>query len=235
MKLINIQKITATIKLQSGLHIGAGHAQMHIGGTDNPVIKNHTNSNPYIPGSSIKGKIRSLLEWHIGTVGDTDGAVLSFQHIGKLTANQDDAKTILKLFGGAADNNTSDELLKQIGPTRLSFWDCNLNPDWLQQIENKNLQKTEIKMENTIDRIQGTAANPRNIERVPAGAEFDFNLSVRVHDNDDNLEMILKGLKLLELTGLGGSISRGFGKIKFENLKLDDKDIQEKLDQIQIK
>jgi CRISPR-associated protein Csm3 len=87
-------------------------------------------------------------------------------------------------------------------------------------------------MENTIDRIKGTAEHPRNTERVPATARFDFNLTIRVHDHEDLTETILVGLKLLELTGLGGSGSRGYGKIKFLGLKLGDESIQDRLEEL---
>ncbi len=232
MQLTQISKITGKIELLSGLHIGSGNSEIHIGGTDNPVIKNPINQQPYIPGSSIKGKMRSLLEWHSGLVGDTNGAPVTFKDIPQLEEQkQQKAKQIIKLFGGAPDNHIKDELLNEIGPTRLAFWDCALDQQWVKQMEDKSLMLTETKMENTIDRIKGTADNPRNTERVPATAMFDFNLTVRVHDNEnDVLETILTGLKLLELTGLGGSGSRGYGKIKFTQLRQDDSDIQHKLD-----
>ncbi len=232
MQLTHISKITGKIELLSGLHIGSGNTEIHIGGTDNPVIKNPINQQPYIPGSSIKGKMRSLLEWHSGLVGDTNGSPVTFKDIAKLDkAKQLQAKQIIKLFGGAPDNDIKDELLTEIGPTRLAFWDCALAEDWVKDMDAKSLMLTETKMENSIDRIKGTAENPRNTERVPATALFDFNLTVRVHDNEnDVLDTLLTGLKLLERTGLGGSGSRGYGKIKFNQLKQDDTDIQDKLD-----
>ena len=84
MKLTRIQKITGTIELLTGLHIGSGNTEMHIGGTDNPVIKNPVTQQPYIPGSSIKGKMRSLLEWEMGIVSVTDGKPLAFEHIDRV-------------------------------------------------------------------------------------------------------------------------------------------------------
>ena len=78
MQLTKIQKLTGQIELLSGLHIGSGNTEIHIGGTNNPVIKNPITQEPYIPGSSIKGKMRSLLEWHLGVIGQTDGQPLSF-------------------------------------------------------------------------------------------------------------------------------------------------------------
>ena len=235
MQLTHIQKLTGQIELLSGLHIGSGNTEIHIGGTDNPVITNPINQQPYIPGSSIKGKMRSLLEWQLGVVGQTDGHPLSFKHLKKLDSTiQDKAKALIKLFGGAPDGDIDSALLAEIGPSRLAFWDCSLDPDWVKKMDEKNLLLTEVKMENTIDRIKGTAEHPRNTERVPATAKFDFNLTIRVHDHEDLTETILVGLKLLELTGLGGSGSRGYGKIIFRDLKLDAEDFQAKLEQVKI-
>ncbi len=142
---------------------------------------------------------------------------------------------MIKLFGGAPDGDIAQDLLAEIGPSRLAFWDCSLDPEWVKKMDKKNLLLTEVKMENTIDRIKGTAEHPRNTERVPATARFDFNLTIRVHDNEDLTDTILVGLKLLELTGLGGSGSRGYGKIKFLGLQLEGQDIQSKLDQLNLK
>lgn len=235
MQLTNIQKLTGQIELLSGLHIGSGNTEIHIGGTDNPVIKNPITQQPYIPGSSIKGKMRSLLEWQLGVVSQTDGHPLSFKHLKKLDSKLlEQAKALIKLFGGAPDGDIAPELLAEIGPSRLAFWDCSLAPEWTKLMDDKNLMLTEVKMENTIDRIKGTAEHPRNTERVPATAKFDFNLTIRVHDGEDLSETLLTGLKLLELTGLGGSGSRGYGKIAFRNLQLDGQDFQVKLDQLKL-
>ena len=136
---------------------------------------------------------------------------------------------MLCLFGGAPEGSTGNALVDEIGPTRLAFWDCNLAADWVEQMNKKNLLLTEVKMENSIDRIRGVALNPRNTERVPAGAQFDFRLSMRVHDDENLLPTVLKGLRLLEITGLGGSGSRGYGKLQFLNLTCDGEPIQQQL------
>jgi len=240
MKLTYIQKLTGQIELLSGLHIGSGNTEIHIGGTDNPVIKNPITQQPYIPGSSIKGKIRSLLEWHLGVVSlqgrkdEHQGRPLNFNDI-PLCPNEvkERAVNILKLFGGASDSKNDESLIYEIGPSRLAFWDCALIPAWVEEMDKKNLLLTETKMENTIDRIKGTAENPRNTERVPATAKFEFNLTLRVHDDENLTDMLLVGLKLLEYTGLGGS--RGYGKIAFRELKLDGQDFQAKLNQLDMK
>ncbi|VTX85026.1 type III-A CRISPR-associated RAMP protein Csm3 [uncultured Aggregatibacter sp.] len=219
MKLTNIIEIKATLLLKSGLHIGAGDNEMHIGGIDNSVVKNPITNRPYIPGSSLKGKIRSLLEWKSGEVKNKP---LSLNDLEKAQSKQA-VELILKLFGVSGDAEDSEKMQK-IGASRLVFWDCDLNETWANEITQDGLSLTEAKSENTIDRITATAGNPRLTERVPAGAEFDFKLMIRVFDEDDKQELlntVLSGLKLLELDSLGGSGSRGYGKVKFTELTVD--------------
>jgi CRISPR-associated protein Csm3 len=236
MKLTAIRKFTGRLELVTGLHIGSGNNEMHIGGTDNPVLKHPVTQEPYIPGSSLKGKIRSLLEWKLGVVGQTEGKPLGFRDIARVpSAEREQAKTLLKLFGGAPEGSNQDmSLVEEIGPTRLAFWDCALTRQWVEEMGRRNLLLTETKMENMIDRIRGVAEHPRNTERVPAGATFDFALTVRIHDDEDLLATVYQGLKLLELTGLGGSGSRGYGKVKFAKLELDGADVLPALDKVNL-
>ena len=219
MKLTNIVEIKAKLVLQTGLHIGAGDSEMHIGGIDNSVIKHPMTQSPYIPGSSLKGKIRTLLEWRSGAV---QSAPLSLKDISK---NPEEVKNILRLFGISGDTKNSEQEVAEIGVSRLAFWDCALNEAWENAIRDDNQLLTEAKSEYTIDRITSTAGNPRQTERVPAGAEFDFKLTLRQFEGDkpELLDLVLKGLKLLELDSLGGSGSRGYGKVKFTDLTVDGK------------
>lgn len=228
MQLTNISLIEGRIELVTGLHIGAGNDEMQIGGTDNPVVKNPIDGRPYIPGSSLKGKMRSLMEWQAGTVADTDGSPVGFHATSQISdeKKRSRAKSILKLFGGAPEGSADDELVRRIGPSRLAFWDCPLDEVWAQQLGRRNIPLTEVKMENTIDRIGGAARNLRSNERVPAGARFDFRLTMRVHDGEDLLPEVLRGLRLIGLTGLGGSGSRGYGKVRFLELGRDGECIQ---------
>ena len=236
MQLTGIKILTGEIELLTGLHIGGGDADMHIGGIDNSVVKHPVTQEPYIPGSSIKGKMRSLLEWKLGIVGKTNGKPLGYSHVEKLDENQQGAaKDILKLFGGTPGQEQDEELLKEIGPTRLAFWDCPLDRQWVEEMHTKNLLLTEAKMENSIDRIRGVAEHPRQTERVPAGAKFQFKLTLREHKDDgDLLDTILKGLRLIEISGLGGSGSRGYGKVQFNNLKCGDDPLDESMKAIDL-
>ena len=219
MKLTNIIEIKAKLELQTGLHIGAGDSEMHIGGIDNSVIKHPITQSPYIPGSSLKGKIRTLLEWRSGAVQNNP---LTLKDVSK---NPEEIKNILRLFGISGDTKNSEQEVSEIGVSRLAFWDCALNEAWENAIRDDNQLLTEAKSENTIDRITSTAGNPRQTERVPAGAEFDFKLTLRQFEGDkpELLDLVLKGLKLLELDSLGGSGSRGYGKVKFTDLTVDGK------------
>lgn len=229
MKLSNILSINATLRCESGLHIGGGDTEMHIGGIDNTVVRNPLTNRPYIPGSSIKGKIRSLLEWRTGSVQEKPLGFADYKF-----SNNDNVLDILKLFGcGGGDQLTREEAL-QVGPSRLSFWDCALNDNWMKEVDAANLLATEAKSENSINRITGVAQNPRFTERVIAGAAFDFRLTMKVLDTDDDKlrKTLLAGLKLLELDSLGGSGSRGYGKVRFENLTINGKDCQKELDAI---
>jgi len=239
IKLRRIYQISGKIKLLTGLHIGSGNTEMHIGGIDNMVIRDPYTNEPYIPGSSLKGKIRSLLEYYFGLpwisaeVDGRNGGITSYKlllpnnNINISEDIKDKAKKILKLFG---ISGAGEEVIKEIGPTRVAFSDCFFTEDFRRKLRELNLPYTEIKAENRINRITGTAEHPRFTERVPAGAEFDFRVTLKVYEDTDEelLDLLLKGMKLLELDYLGGCGSRGYGRIKFE-LDGDFKERFEKL------
>lgn len=209
-KLTKIIEITATLDVTTGLRIGGGDSEMHIGGVDAPIIKDPFTNLPYIPGSSLKGKIRSLLELTSGRC--RDGNPLSM----KDAADDDFSKAIVYLFGESADAKSSTPTLG-----RLAFWDAKMqNADEIKKATGGYV--TEVKTENVINRIKGTAEHPRQMERIPAGAKFEFKLTMKQFSGDDIDQLqdtLKKGLKLLEMDSLGGSGSRGYGKIKFAELK----------------
>jgi CRISPR-associated protein Csm3 len=224
MQLVSIKEIKGRIILRSGLHIGAGDTEMRIGGTDNPVIKHPNTLEPYIPGSSLKGKVRSLLEMKSGLMANTRGEPLKAKHMGGLTGKQlEECKMILKIFGASG---ADAEEIAELGPTRVSFADCPINSAWREKARKERWSLTEVKSENSINRIKGTAENPRFTERVPADAEFDFSVCLKLLGPHEEglLDYLLLGLKLLELDALGGSGSRGYGKIEFH---FDDKGLDQ--------
>jgi CRISPR-associated protein Csm3 len=221
MNSLKFIEVKGIIKIDSGLHIGAGSDEIRIGGIDNPVVKNPITDEPYIPGSSIKGKMRCLLEQVTNRIKiNNKGEGVPFYG--------DDKDILCNMFGnGKADSSYNG------GPTRLIFRDCKLkNADSFPQ---KGLY-TESKYENVIDRTKGTTkqGGVRQVERVPAGAEFDFNIVMKVFKNDEvglMTNLLKLGLKLLEMDCLGGSGSRGYGRVRFEiqnegfnieDLKFDD-------------
>lgn len=231
-QLTGITTVTATLELVSGLRIGAGDSEMRIGGVDNTVIRHPHTQAPYIPGSSLKGKMRSLLEWRSGAVREEPLGWRDLQNASG--AVQAEVLRIVKLFGISGDAKIGEEMLA-VGPSRLSFWDCNPQVEWERGIRDNNQMLTEVKSENRINRISGVAEHPRQAERVPAGARFDFRLSVKrlAGDGDDLLTTVLQGLKLLELDSLGGSGSRGYGKLRFVNVRIDERDAQTQFDAIE--
>ena len=231
-RLLSTHRIAATLILRSGLHIGAGKDAIEIGGLDLPVVKHPFTQEPYIPGSSLKGKMRSLLEWRSGAVKEAPLGYPDLQNASG--AVQAEVKHILQLFGISGDAKLGKEM-QELGPSRLSFWDCNLQAEWEKEIRDNNQMLTEVKSENRINRISGVAEHPRQTERVPAGARFDFRLSVKrlAGDGDALLTTVLQGLKLLELDSLGGSGSRGYGKVKFVGLTIDGQDAQARFDTVQ--
>jgi len=198
-------KLTGAIELQSGLHIGGSTAFAAIGAVDSPVVKDPISNLPIIPGSSLKGKTRTLLAQAYNTkVADNP--------------NADDPK-ITRLFGatsGGGDNGA--QLIKG----RLLFRDAFLsNKEALNERGVRTF--TETKFENTINRIT-SEAKPRQIERSIKGSTFNFELIYEMNNADEveeDFETIVAGLKLLELDYLGGNGSRGYGKIKFNDLKAE--------------
>jgi len=232
MQLKEIREYKGKIILITGLHIGAGDIEMHIGGTDNPVIKHPFTFEPYIPGSSLKGKVRSLLELKAGVVGVTKGKPLSIHQLKDIKEEKikKEGERIIKLFG---TSGAEEEEIKKYGPTRLSFSDCMITDDTRKKVAAGEIVLTEIKPENSINRITGTAENPRFTERVPAGVEFSFKITLKIFDIDEKPEelenMLLTGLKLVEYDALGGNGSRGYGRVKFE---FDSDDINKKFREI---
>ncbi len=227
MKLNGITEVKGKIILRSGLHIAAGDMEMRIGGVDNTVVKHPHSHEPYIPGSSIKGKVRALLELRSGLMGRTNGKPVSLKDLKGLSPDEKaQCEKILKLFGSSGADIDEEHAL---GPTRVSFSDCAINEDWKKNDALHNRVFTEVKSENSINRVKGTAENPRFTERVPAGTEFDFSLTLKEFEGDDDLlGFLLEGLRLLELDALGGSGSRGYGRISFE---FEDPNTKQKFDQ----
>ena len=210
-RLIKKIKVTTTLELITGLHIGGSNDNVEIGGIDTPVIKIATKNNqPYIPGSSIKGKMRCLLEQIAGTSEVGGGKLKEGQ---KRTIDQ---QRINNLFGYSEDNL----------PSKIIVRDAYLQEDCVTTLlscDNLDMPYTEAKMENVINRVQGTAESPRTIERIPAGVFFDVEFIINVWDTDEDGKPLFKllenGIKALENDYLGGSGSRGYGQIKFGELK----------------
>ncbi len=212
MKLKTMRFINGQIRVITGLHIGASNATIEIGGLDNPIIKEPINQAPYIPGSSLKGKLRSLIETKEGKY------VKDGKKIGHPCDCGKKECSICAMFGVSDIKKRSEDL----GPTRIVVRDAHLSATWKDLFE-KGDMPLEIKYENMINRITGEA-NPRPIERVPASVEFDFEIAVKVFQGDESenyFDTLIEAMCLLEKDALGGSGSRGCGQIKFINVKID--------------
>jgi CRISPR-associated protein Csm3 len=220
--------IKTDLRCITGLHIGGTDEGFEIGGIDNPVIKDPMTGYPYIPGSSLKGKMRSLLEWADKIVK------FSTDKTGNPTGKLCDCGTcdVCIVFGCSAATISNE-------PTRLTVRDS--YPKGLFENDGKRKEEdkitegtiadwktnlgekiyTEAKTENAIDRLT-SAANPRSMERIPADSVFEVEIVFDLYRPDDTarLKRIFEGMMLLEDSALGGGGSRGSGKVKFENFRI---------------
>ncbi len=218
-KLLKKIKISTKLKLITGLHVGGSKENVEIGGIDTPVIKIATKDNqPYIPGSSLKGKMRSLLE-QVRGIHEVGGGTKKDGKDYKFEDKPEYIQEIINLFGFANDGRPSKLIVRDAYLSENKIND-KTQADRLKENEFLDMPYTEGKWENSINRITGTAISPRQIERVPAGVSFDVNFVINVWDIDNDgrelYGLLLKGIELLENDYLGGNGSRGYGQIKFD-------------------
>lgn len=193
-------EITGTIEVVTGLHIGGSSAFSAIGSVDSPVIKDMQTGHPMIPGSSLKGKMRSLLAKQYNTfVAETP---------------DDDDESLVSLFGSAKKN--------RVHTSRILFSDSMMS-NWDELKARGLTSQTEIKFENSIKRTTAVA-NPRQIERVIRGSKFPLDIIYEVKDEETipkDFQILADGFRLLQYDYLGGSGSRGYGKVRFCDLHAD--------------
>lgn len=206
-RLMAVRTISGQIEVLTGLRIGANVETMEISGLDNPILRNPANGEPYIPGSSLKGKLRSLAEWYLNELPLPSGDLVRDCKTDSRTA---------AVFGISASKTG------HIGPTRTIVRDAQLSED-ARNLFSQGKPITEIKTENSINRLT-SMANPRPLERVVPGVRFDFQIMYRVfgHDGDEgrrdeeNFEpVLLTAMRLLETDYLGSAGSRGCGQVRF--------------------
>ena len=196
-------EITGTIEVLTGMHIGGSKEFSAIGAVDSPVMRDVKTNDPFIPGSSIKGKLRFLLQEKYG------------KEIAK--THNDDVELVCKLFGsGSTKENTNPQM------SRLYFSDAFLtNKDYFKSIGINEV--TEVKFENYIERFTSIAV-PRQIERVIRGSEFGLNIiynGEKDEDIEEDLGYLKEAFELLKYSALGGSGSRGYGRVKIKDLKIN--------------
>ena len=194
--------IECELAVRSGLHIGASSGFSAIGAVDSPVVRDAMTGYPIVPGSSLKGKLRTLLARELLEGKKASGSYR--------TPWDNDPQAVKRLFG------SSDP----IQAARLQFADCPvLNPLKLRPSE-----MTEVKVENSIDRSGGKfdgRANPRQIERVNSGISFAVRIVYEAYngfeskETQDDLQLLATAMRLLQRDYLGGHGSRGSGRISF--------------------
>ena len=199
--------IGAVLTVKTGLHIGDSSDFAPIGAVDSPFIRDPLTKAPIIPGSYFKGKMRTLL----ARVRDGMAA---------LPSPEEDEAVVARLFGISSKTETK--------PARLQFRDAFVKAESRNKFKNLDTDTYlgEIKAENTINRGTGVA-NPRMIERVPAGMEFDFQLVYNIEDEnqmEEDMEVLRRGFRLLQLDYLGGHGSRGYGRIAFSSFHVQKMD-----------
>ncbi len=230
--------ITYHLKALTGLRVGGSKENFEIGGLDNPVIKTTApipkfyqdgtdmpEGTPYIPGSSIKGKMRSSLEWIMNRV---DQMLSKYSNdINNAGKPCDCGRCNVCIVFGTGDQKTVENIAKENpkelpGPPRLKVFDAYLTKESLEVLQEITQGLlTEVKTENQINRIT-SRANPRKVERVPAGAIFEGKMVFDMYKEGDEerLSLVFAGMRALEDSYLGGYGSRGSGRVKFENIKL---------------
>lgn len=202
--------ITAELTLTSGLHIGDSSDFAPIGAVDRPFIRDPLTKKPIIPGSSIKGKLRTLL------AKVRDGSIA-------LPKPEEDEEVVARLFGKSG--------AKESQPSRLQFFDLFVNDASVAQFDTRDTDTYlgEVKSENEIVRLTGVA-NPRQIERVPAGMKFDFKLVYNIEneeEKEEDLKVLIAGFRLLQLDYIGGHGSRGYGRIALSKFKVQTLNVED--------
>ncbi|MCX6625354.1 MAG: type III-A CRISPR-associated RAMP protein Csm3 [Acidobacteria bacterium] len=229
VKFIGKLILDGELHCETGLHIGAGKGSLEIGGADNPVVKDAF-GRPYIPGSSLRGKLRMLLERSLGLAVPAELVYLSKRKGQEVRIHQSDRPddVICLIFGrnpGRMEKVGGDVLESgNASPARLTIYDAPLELESItaQMRENLDDELTEVKSENAIDRIT-SQANPRTLERVPAGARFKLRFVIDILGESDRalVARVVESLRLLEDDTLGGGGSRGSGRVRFAALKLN--------------
>ena len=191
-------QITGVLETKTGMHIGGSSAFSAIGAVDSPVIKDVRNGKPMVPGSSLKGKIRTLLA----------------KKYNEAVVNPDnDEECIRRVFGSAKKDKDNKVHASKIIVSDMFL----LNED---EIRNRGIESfTEVKFENSINRATAVA-NPRQIERAIKGLQFGIDMIYEVENGKedeviDDIKLLAEGMKMLEYDYLGGSGSRGYGKVQF--------------------
>lgn len=182
------------LEVRTGMHIGGSSSFSAIGAVDSPVIRDPLSGRPIVPGSSLKGKLRTLLARSFA--GD----------IQNMPDFKNDDPKVLRMFGSTSARS------------RLQFADAFVSNNEAM----KAVGLTEVKSENVIKRLSSEAM-PRQIERVNAGTVFAETVVYDMSDENEmreDLRLLAKAMKLLQMDYLGGHGSRGSGRVSLKNFRI---------------
>lgn len=212
-------RVHGAIEAVTGLHIGGNEIGLAIGGADNTVVRNGLDGRPYIPGSSLKGKMRCMLDRVYNSANLNEEVAKQRIHLCQSASDYAHCP-VCNLFGVTPEAVDNQNL-----PARLLVRDAMMSAASATALENSlytDMPFTQVKTEVVIDRIT-SAATPRQMERVPAGARFDFEFVFNVYrENDfDYLPYVSEAMELVEHDYLGGQGSRGYGQVRFVDCELE--------------
>lgn len=214
--------IKGIISCETGVHIGNSSDNIDIGGSDKPIIKDSINNLPFIPGSSLKGKLRVLLE-----LNDYLSSESVKENQGKPSNSSNCVAT--QIFGITSYKGANEEKALLKYPTRIIVRDSYPTDKTIKKWKNSEevFGGAELKYENFVDRFNARSYL-RTIERIPRGSEFDFEIIFSVYEGDEekNFIELLKSMKILEDNYLGGSGTRGYGKIRFNEINIIRRDLK---------
>lgn len=245
LKLLGKVVVSATIKAVTGLRIGAATSGLDIGGVDQPVLRDPVTDKPYIPGSSLKGKLRSLLTKAYGKPLQQLVRTPVEVWIHWCEDEQEYQQCAVCPTFGQFPSGPGQKRYDFVTPTRLIVRDAKLLDELEVTDEDGNVRRlkwqdvetdlpyTEVKMEVALDIITA-ASNPRQMERVPAGAlfggddlllfsvfsklEHESKVLIDPKQERKRLRAVFLAMRLLEDDYLGASGTRGYGKVKFQNI-----------------
>lgn len=188
--------IEACLTTVSSLYIGAGADREAGGSRDLPVLRNALDDMPIVPGSSLRGRMVTLLKAHCPDA---------------IAGEETAAQALAILFGTPGKRSA------------LSFWDCQPEVPWAYEHRAAGLALTHWRSEQAP--MPDKRLVFRRRELISAGVRFRFRLTLLAAQAENAglptqaaLDRVRQGLLLMEQHGIGGATVRGFGRVAFSDV-----------------